>query len=161
MILRFIVCLFAISLCGCGPSAKQLAEQQAHQTFREAVAALKVCTSGSTYAEFRDKWMALETCYTANQNLLKEDETQMQSLIALARAVDNIWNINNQINADPAAFVSSRHHGDWTDSLNVVENFASPSQVTFLKTASRDKFPEDYIQTGLTLISNQCDELLK
>jgi len=67
-------------------SAKQIAEQQAiqqaRQHFREAVAAMKVCTQGSTYAEFREQRVALETTYTANQSALADESKQVEQLYA-------------------------------------------------------------------------------
>ena len=80
-----------MALCGCGPSAKQLADQQARQRFREAVAAMKVCTQGSTYAEFRGKRLALETSYTANQSALADESSQIEELEKVMIATDALW----------------------------------------------------------------------
>jgi hypothetical protein len=84
----------ALLLQGCGPSAKQLAEQQAQQKaigeFHEAVAAVKVCTQDATYNEFREKRLALETCYTANQSVLTIF-TEFNKLERLMDATDTLW----------------------------------------------------------------------
>ncbi len=93
--------LCATILCGCGPSAQQLAEQQAQQQarreFREAVAAMKVCTQGATFNEFRDKRLALETCYTANQTLLTNDATEFEHLAELMKATEILWGVSQML----------------------------------------------------------------
>jgi hypothetical protein len=80
-----------VILCGCGPSAEQVAEQKARQDFRLAVAAMKVCTQGATYTEFREKRMALETYYTAN-SIAITNASAFVNLDEMLQATDVLWN---------------------------------------------------------------------
>ena len=94
--MRSIIILAAIPVAllfqGCGPSAKQLAEQKAIREFREAIAAVKVCTQDTTYQEFREKRLALETRYTANQSYLSKQSNEIDQLIQTMEATDLLWN---------------------------------------------------------------------
>lgn len=175
------VCLFTIALCGCGPSAKQLAEQQkaeqvkqqaeqarqkadrqqARQKFREAVAAMKICTQGATYNEFREKRLALETCYVANQAALADESKEIEHLMVVMKSTDVLWEFQIQW---PHSTLS--HHSEEWDAMLIInpavaekadpvidENYNGPENYP-------DFYAENYVRLGLTRISKECDELL-
>jgi hypothetical protein len=91
---RPLSALLVLVLAGCGPSAKQLADQQARADFRKTVAALELCAKGSTYQDFHEKRMALETCYTANQSMWNANP-HYQRLAAIMDATDLLWSYEN------------------------------------------------------------------
>lgn len=178
-----LACLFAMTLCGCGPSAKQLAEQQAkqqaeqqqaeqarqeadkqqaRQKFREAVAAMKICTQGATYNEFREKRLALETCYVANQAALADESKEIEHLMVVMKSTDVLWEFQIQW---PHSTLS-HHMGEEWDAMLIInpavadkadptidENYNGPENYP-------DFYAENYVRLGLTRISKECDELL-
>ena len=151
-----LACLFAAILCGCGPSAKQLAEQQARQNFREAVAAVKVCTDGSTYKEFRERKLALETCFTANQSVLSGESKEIEHLVKLMEATDILWDLRNQIQIQFTHFVPDESKkSEWAQAMAIIKEGTTWEQMK----VEHDS-PNNYVRRGLTLISKQCDELL-
>jgi hypothetical protein len=146
-------------VCGCGPSAKQLADQQAQQRFRESVAAVKVCTQGSTYVEFRQKRLALETSYTANQSALADKTNAIDQLVLVMQATDGLWDLKNQIQSQFPYYhedVSRRHV--MAEAMLVIQK---DSGLSHAELKAEGGFPGNYVQHGLTLISSQCDDLLK
>jgi hypothetical protein len=147
-----------MTLCGCGPSPKELADKQAHADFRKAVAAVKVCTQGSTYDEFRDKRMALETCYTANQSSLADEATAIERLVSVMKATDLLW--DRQIKYPLVELSTS---GDeWSAMLVLCPAISGKSSYTWQQRQKDADFnPENYVKLGLILVSKQCDELLK
>ena len=151
-------------LCGCGPSAKQLADKQTHADFRQAVAAVKVCTRDhpmATYPEFREKRLALETYYTANEAALADEATAIEQLEKIMDAMDTVW-----------AYVHLTHRplthiavssAEWNAMLVINPSLADKAGLDF---EQRDQDYSDfdivtYGRLGLSLISKQCDELLK
>jgi len=73
----------------CRPQADATA--QARHEFRERIAALNVASAGSTYAEFRERRLAVETCYAANQSLLPAQQSDFTGLSFLLAACDTCW----------------------------------------------------------------------
>ena len=164
-------CLFATILCGCGPSAKQLAEQQrqlaeqeAHGKFRDVVAAMKVCVAGATYNEFREKRLALETCYTANQSLLTNDATEFNHLDEVMQATETLWNYQT-INPY-GTLVTKRLEQDgyfayWDAMLVITPDVIAKSGFTYEQCqADLDFSIKNEVQRGLTQIAKQCDAIL-
>jgi hypothetical protein len=172
--------IFAIVLCGCGPSAKQLADQQARQSkqladqqarqrFREAVAGMKVCTQGSTYQEFREKRFALETSYTANQPALTDESSQIAQLERVMIATEALWKY--QIHFPELELNSSKGSGwvadgwpedPWEAMLVINPGVAAKKgyrREQCLK--DPDFYAKNYVRRGLTQVANLCDELLK
>jgi hypothetical protein len=158
-----VIALCSITFCGCGPSAEQLADQQARQEFREAVAAMKVCTQDTTYQEFREKREALETCYTANQSAL--DKTNFTELAQVMDATDALWREHNQLSAYPElndSDVPLPTKGELWDAMLIV-NPAVASKSDF--TEQQRKYDPDFyamneVRRGLKSSSRLCDELL-
>ncbi|MDE2105436.1 MAG: hypothetical protein KGL39_49875 [Patescibacteria group bacterium] len=140
----------ALLLTGCGPSAKQLADQQARTDFRNAIAAMKVCTEGSTYAEFREKRMALETCYAANQSILQVDTSE---LFKAVDATDKIWNFSIK-------FPNLTVDYDSSSAAPELINMAINATKKGFQVPTPTSTTLSYVQLGLTLISIQCDDLL-
>ncbi|MGD0206223.1 MAG: hypothetical protein ABSC89_01225 [Verrucomicrobiota bacterium] len=165
------VCLFAI-LCGCGPSAKQLAEQEAiqksRQNFREAVAAVKVCTDGSTYEEFREKRLALETSYTANEPALADKSKDFKQLLQLMKATDALWDY--QIKFPEIELSAGKGSGwvahgwaldPWEAMLIIKPQVAEKADYKGEQLRNDpDFYAKNYVRRGLTLISKQCDAIL-
>jgi len=162
----FIFCLLSIFICGCGPSAKQLADQQARQAdqqarqrFRDSVAAMKVCTQGSTYSEFRQKRLALETYYTANQSALADNKNAIDQLVLVMQATDGLWDLKNQIQSQ-----FPYYHEDVSRSREMAHDMViiqKGSGLSHAEIKADGGFPGNYVQHGLTLISSQCDDFLK
>jgi len=172
-----VAALLAMTLCGCGPSAKQLADQQAQQAdqqarqqFRQAVAAMKVCTQDTTYQEFREKRETLETCYTANQSAL--DKISFTELARVMDATDALWRQHNKLSAYPdlndsdVPLPGGNIKSEWITPVweaMLILNPAVASKSDF--TVEQRKHDPDFyamneVRRGLTMISRLCDELL-
>ena len=158
--------LCALTLCGCGPSAQQQAAeqaaQQARQKYHEAVAAVKVCTQGATYREFREKRLALETCYTANQAALAGVDGWRQ-LSDYLKATDVLWEWQNR-NGGSLTLPSGNRPGDatWEAMLVITPAVAAKQGFTYEQCAAdRDFFAANYVKRGLGLVSRQCDSVLR
>jgi hypothetical protein len=155
MMIRISLCLVAMTLCGCGPSAKQVARQ----SFRESVAAMKVCTQGATYAEFREKSLALEACYTANESVLVDKSKDINQLVQVMKATDILWDLNNQIQSQFPNFVPDESKK--SEEATAMKIIKEGSGYTYAQIKSEGGFPNNYVQHGLALISSLCDNLLK
>ena len=142
LIFSLSLCLI---LCGCGPSPKELADQQSRKELKQAVAAVKTCTHGATYSEFRAKRLELETCYTVNQSALTNQAVAIYNLLDVARVTDTIW--------DPSVNNSAA-----TKAMRTIEHLSGVSAKEF--DSEYKDFPNNYVRRGLTLVSDQCDELL-
>jgi hypothetical protein len=161
------VCIFAATLCGCGPSAKQLAEQEAHGKFRDAIAAMKVCTDDATYDEFREKRLALESCYAANESLLTNDATEFNHLANVMKATDILWNY--QIQTGRISDLSLAAKGQikdgyflyWNAMLVITPEVAAKANFTSEQSDNDpDFYAKNYVRRGLTQIAKQCDAIL-
>jgi hypothetical protein len=168
------VCLFAATLCGCGPSAKQLAEQQqqlaeqeAHGKFRDAIAAMKVCTDDATYDEFREKRLALESCYAANESMLTNDATEFNHLAEVMKATDILWNYQIQLGHIPGMALAAKGQIQdgyflyWNAMLVITPEVAAKANFTSEQSDhDPDFYAENYVHRGLALIAKQCDAIL-
>jgi hypothetical protein len=145
--------LLSVFLVACGPSAKQ----QARSDFRAAVAAMKVCTQGATYEEFRAKRLALETCYTANQSALADQADAIEQMDKVMDATDLLWNWNIKY---PGVELFNR--GDeWNAMLVLCPAISAKENYTMYQRERDGDFnAENYVKLGLTLTSRNCDELL-
>jgi hypothetical protein len=74
---------------------------QSQMQFQQAVAAMKVCTQGAIYTEFREKRLALETCFTANQSALNREAAAFTELARAMDATDILWDYKIQHSEDP------------------------------------------------------------
>ncbi len=173
-----LVCLCAMILSGCGPSAQQLAEQQAEQKaraeFHEAVAAVKVCTESTTYTEFREKRLALETCYTANQAMLTNDVTEFDRLSELMKATDILWAFKIRFPSEALLEWAAAPDGIWKpqlgdadfvdcwDAMVVItpEVEAKADFTSEQREHDSDFYANNYVRRGLTQIGEQCDAIL-
>lgn len=93
------VILLVSGATGCGKSeAQKSAELQAaqryeaRQKFKDALAALIVRTRGSTYSEFRQSQLDLETSYEANKQSLGDLQADFTNLSQLISATVVVWN---------------------------------------------------------------------
>ncbi|MGB8369477.1 MAG: hypothetical protein ACLPYZ_03370 [Limisphaerales bacterium] len=156
---KFFICILSVMICGCGPSAKQIAEQQARQRFRESVGAVKVCTTGSTYTEFREKRLALETSYAANQSALANETNKIDELVQVMRATDSLWSLSVQMQAEFLDFVfPESRRSEMAEAMKTIKD---GSGYTWAELKSQGDFPRNYVRLGLSQISSQCDDLLK
>lgn len=169
MCMRIIISLLTLTFCGCGPSAVQLAEQRARQSFRESVAAVKVCTQGATYREFRDKRMILEACYAADAAVVADKSAQIGQLLATLKATDTLWGYQNRFELVP---LPSGSDPEWVDEGWVQDPWEAMQVITpevSLKAGSTweqrrkdpDFFANNYVKRGLTQIARECEELLR
>ena len=164
------ICFFALLLFGCSPSAKQIADQKARQSFREAIAAMKVCTQGATYQEFRQKRSALETSCIANRSALAGESRQIDQLEQVMKATDTLWEW--QIKFPHLELLPSGKGSGWIEAgwaedpweAMLVINPAVAVKAGFTEEQCRkdpDFYAKNYVRRGLTLIASQCDNLLK
>lgn len=164
--MKITACLMTLTLmlCGCGPSARQLADQQARQQLRQAVAAVKVCTTGSTYAEFREKRLALEACVAANQSVITNAEA-FQHLSAVMAATDELWVEHNSLASHTLsdADMPIATHGHLWQALLVVNPAVAAKKncSDYQRQIDPDFHATHGVKLGLTLIADQCEDLLK
>jgi hypothetical protein len=172
MLSRITLCLFIMMVCGCGPSgpsAKQIADEKARQSFRETVAAMKVCTQGATYKEFREKRLALETSYTANRSAITNQSSQIDQLLQAMKATETLWKWEVKF---PLMGLPSRTVSGWTeegwplapwDAMLVINPAVAAKAGATPQQADKDPdfYAKNYVRRGLALISKQCDDLLK
>jgi hypothetical protein len=118
------------------------------------VLAVKVCTAGSTYAEFRAKRLALETCCTANPALA---DAAAGRFLATLKATDLLW--TRQLE-HPGLPLSSG--GDeWAAMLTLHPDIAAKENYTWAqRNKDADFNPENYVRLGLTLAAQQAGDLL-
>jgi hypothetical protein len=169
MKLRSIIILAAIPIAllfqGCGPSAKELAKQKAIGEFREAIAAVKVCTQDTTYQEFREKRLALETCYTANRSDLAEQSGEIDQLVQAMKATDLLWDWQIQFpNVELPAGGTAKDPWileRWNAMLAINPGVAAKANFTPDQCRKDpDFYAANYSKLGLLLISKDCDQLL-
>jgi hypothetical protein len=155
---KFLPLLLAVGmLCGCGPSARQVAEQQAKDEFRKAVAAMKVCTQGATYKEFREKRLALETCYTANQSALVKESGTIDDLVKDMKATEVLWEWQIRY---PLMELSPRGE-QWRAMKTITPAVAGKADFTDeQRRKDPDFYANNYVRRGLTMVADQCDLLL-
>lgn len=138
--------------------------RQTQQKFREAVAAVKVCTQGSTYSEFREKRLELETCYAANQAVLTDEADEFKRLSGWAKDTDVLWDWSNQYpgmelpsGGDTNTWIGEK----WGAMLIINPQVATKAGYTSEQCRhDPDFYANNYTKRGLSLISVQCDELL-
>jgi hypothetical protein len=150
------VCLLAIILWGCGPNRGQI-------EFRQHVAALKVCTQGATYKEFREKRLALETCFTANRSALNREAAAFEDLARVMDAADLLWDYKIQHSENPPfGFLLYRPASSvWGAMLAISPTVGAKAGFTAEQCErDRDFYAPNYIKWGLSLVSTQCDKLL-
>lgn len=186
---NFIICLLLCAglswLAGCSkppeqnPEPKISADQiadiitkkqstlAAKQKFSEAVAAIKVCTTGSTYSEFRSRRLALEIVFSSNEKSLTDtDKFYFSSLSKLLQAIDVLWVYKQNWKFYPMAPFMDPDLApiEWPSML--VINPSAPETVSKLKHfTDRQNSPEldveNNIRIGLSLVSMQCDLILR
>ena len=129
---------------------------------------MKVSTTSATYQEFREKRLALETCYSANQNALAVTAGSFDCLDQLMKATDELWSMDiyiktqfpEQFHAEPNLnfFAEPAMKSAWSKDM---ETILFVSTYTQEQMKSFGSFPNNYVRVGLTLISHQCDVLLQ
>lgn len=167
-------------LSGCGRSARQAAErerqaaelerhvaqeenQAARQKLRECLAAVRVCTKGATYTEFRKQRLAVETCYGANKGHLSAFDQDFRRLSALMEASDICW--QREIRFPTLAMNPSTATQYAQDQLNAMQViYPSITNKLGLDFNQREKDPmfyaRNYVHIGLRKIDDQCELML-
>ncbi len=129
----------------------------------DAIAAVKVCTKGSTYAEFRMRQLALETCYEANKRYLTTIGDDFARLSTLMRACDHCWSRAQQ--GELAMMFPGTNGVGRLEDLNAME-ILNPSIRNKLnldldnQLKDPDFYPSTYVRRALGLIDEQCDSVL-
>lgn len=120
---------------------------------------MKVCTQGTTYAEFREKRLALETYYTANRSALADQSADIGRLIKIMRATDTIWNFEIEY---PNIALPSWGGQPWPAMQDITPSVAKKYRLP-IDQCERDPdfYAPNYVRRGLTEISEECDDLLK
>ena len=146
----------------------QTKRQAAIQQICHAIAALKICTQGSTYSEFRQRKLDLETCYESNRPQLSTSSNEIEHLTQLADACDHCWSeyISGKLiwNSDGVLllFPYKGNQGN-LDAMKII----TPSITNKLAytTDEMEKDPDfyakNYVRRGLAMINLQCDDLLQ
>lgn len=156
IIAGIIAAVLIVGLSGCGNPERKAARQK----FKEAIAAIKVRTQDSTYPEFRQAELDLETSYEANKTYLADVSNQFANLDALVKATDYFWSKNIQYPNVPI------YIGNKTDleeiqvispEANIMEKIKLPAAQT---KGDPDFFPKNYVPRGLAKINDQAEVLL-
>ena len=150
-----------LALVGCGKSEAEKAREAAQLKFSEKVAAIKICTQGSTYSEFRQAELDLRTSYEVNKANLENIHDKFSVLDECMAATDTCWSYSISDPKTPC-FPAA----DWQGKLWKSLQFLSPVIAKKSKynlgqiEADPDFFPKNYVQTGLTKVSSQAEDLL-
>jgi hypothetical protein len=84
IIVGIIATMMVVALSGCGNPERQ----KARQDFKGKIAALKVCTQGATYSEFRQAEKDLRTSFETNKKYLDDLNDDFADLDKLMTATD-------------------------------------------------------------------------
>jgi hypothetical protein len=136
---------------------------QVQMQFRQAVAAMKVCTQGANYNEFHEKRLALETCFTANQSALNHEAAAFTELVRAMDATDILWDYKIQHSENPPFGFLLYHPSSsvWDAMLIISPTVQAKANLTAEQCErDRDFYAPNYIPKGLTMVSAQCDKLL-
>lgn len=161
-----IAALMVVGSFGCGKSeAQKAAEQQAvechdaRQKFKEAVAAMLVRTKDSTYNEFRQSRLDLETNFEANKSDLANIQNEFAKLSLLMASCDHLWDRDIKYpemsmwrkNEDVAAMLAIRP----SVKIKLDQN------ITY-KEAEKDPefYAHNYVHWGLAAIQQQCNLII-
>lgn len=79
-----VVLALSLGLLGCSNPERQ----KARQDFKEKIAALKVCTQGATYSEFRQAEKGVRTSFESNKKYLDDLNDDFANLDKLMTATD-------------------------------------------------------------------------
>ena len=152
---------------GCGKSeatkaAEQAAAQQAaerhdaRQKFKEAVAAIVVRTKGSTYGEFRQSRLDLETCFEANKSYLADIQSEFAELSPLMLASDVVWGRSIQF---PLLTAELWVTDDIQAMVAIRPSFAGKAHFKEIK-GDPEFVEHNYISWGLDMTQEKADALL-
>jgi hypothetical protein len=153
-----------VGLLGCGNAERTAGRQK----FKEAVAAVKVRTQGSTYSEFRQAELDMKTIFETNKKHLSDVSDKFSALDELLSATDVCWSYN--IKDHGYAYLAtmyppnSGHFLPVWQSMQIVSpevtkklNFALNYQQ---KENDPNFYPATYVKLGLTKINEQTEDLL-
>ena len=157
-----LVCISAV-LAGCNRDDARSASNPVRVQFRQAVAAVKVCAKGATYREFRERRMALATCYAANRSALSRESADFLALARVMDATDALWNYEIEHSENPpyGLLLYRPARPIWDAMITITPSVEVKANFTFEQcTRDRDFYAPNYVPGGLTLISACCDKLL-
>lgn len=139
--------------------AQRKAAAPAYAKFREALAAMKVCTRGSTYAEFRKQRLAIETCYEVNKPFLTGVADEFQELSALMQACDTVFPSAVRYSEIP---VSPGDRELWKAMVTLNPPLAAKTNLSYAEMQKdHDFFKDIAVRRALTMIDERCDNLIQ
>jgi hypothetical protein len=165
----FAAVLF-VGLVGCGKSEAQKAAEQAaaqraierhdaRQKFNEAVAALSVRTRGSTYEEYRQSRLSLETIYEANKSYLTDVDLPFAYLILVTSSTEYCWNYSIQNPEIPLPLIKDKQ--GIIAACVLRPSITNKLDYTFdQRMNDKDFNPGNFIRLGLSKTQDQCDLII-
>lgn len=140
---------------------QKAAQRDAVNQIIQAIAAIKVCTEGTTYDEFRQRELECETTYEINKPRLASFDTDLRRLIALLKALDLCWGFYSK---DEMANGYGPLSPSWPGFLDAMK-LIHPAITNKLNIpADWDKDPDfyckNYVHWGLNKINIQCQVIL-
>lgn len=150
--------LFLLLLCGCGPTAEQ---RQVRREFREAVAALQVACASTTLDDFKAKYVAVETLWTAHRQQLQDKagklSLDLSNLKLLVLDTELCWAVEIKYLNWPV----EEHTDAWTSMCELDTNLVRFNGLSY---ADRWHHPECLpkygVKVGLRKTSEFCQTIL-
>lgn len=157
--MRILYGLFLIlALAGCSREAERRRALTV-QEFKSTLAAMQVCTKGSTYNEFRQRRMELEACYVANRSVLQEIfivKALYSNLLNEMEATDHCWRLYQQ-NDDARLSPEGR---DWDAMLILNPGLKEESGEQAKLRKQKPAYAATYLKQGLSCIYASCEVIL-
>jgi hypothetical protein len=146
-------------------SAQEVEEQAVRIRFREAVAGVKVAVRGN-YTEFRERRLALETCFVANKSYLKSFVGDFDQIRALMEACDRVW--YHEINYDLTPMYIGPEDQRTADAraMQTINPEITAKLASKADTSPDEKFRDldfragTYVRKGLPMVEELCDTML-
>ena len=164
---RIVMAAFCIGLIGCGKSeATKLAEQQAverhdaRQKFKEAVAGILVRAKGSTYDEFRQSRLDLETCFEVNKSELADVQNEFEKLSSTMSACDHLWDRDIKYAEVPLRLYTKEDKVAMLIIHPSVESKLTKKYTSEEIGKDPDFYAHNYVIWGLTQVREQCDLII-
>lgn len=149
-----LLSVLILVLCGCGPSAEEVARRQAREKFRESVVALKVCVERPTYNEFRTQSAAFKRTLALHQASLP-DSIRPERTLTLLDACDTCWRYEMEHLGQPVT-ASTASSVELAAIREIYPDFQfKPTLAEAQKDI--DSYPSNCVNRALILISVECD----
>lgn len=139
---------------GCGKSEAEKERHAARQKFKESVAALIVCTHGSTYEEFRKAEMDFRTSFELNKRYLSDVSGNIVALEPVMKATDDCFAYST---AYPKNAVTIEVWDSATFFVpNLKEKYKNAHANSDGNYSDPDLYPKTLARTGLARIDSQA-----